>query len=340
MKDRNNRPFEQNNVNAPHFHVQHHARDLPSTDHTVPPPHHLGHGEPVPPHHPGNFPPHIRDTFVRIPSNDEFWQKLGESYTDELNHVAKIIQSSPAEIKLTLSALFDFEVDFCGCEPYINQVIEYPSPLLNDDAKSAFSKIWGEDNLRYLLFVYNNSPEEQVLIAVTIARLMQNRATATNLDDDLDSKIQISEELLLSDIPLPHHLRHGAVLPPRVRHSIVRIPFTTDIKDKLEDVFGDKLNYVFRVIDSAPPEIKLTLAMLLGFKVDLSECTKYVSKAVKFTSPLLNGDAKKVVGEILGFENLNNALHIYNASPAEQVLIAVTVAKLLQNQQNDTEGAV
>lgn len=339
MKDQTKHPFEPKNTNGSRFHAPHHAGVSPFMGHSMPPSHQFGHGEP-PLHHHGAFPPHIRDTFVRISYSDELWHILGETYADELNYVMKTIQLAPVEIKLTLSALFSFEVDFSGCEPYINQVTEWPSPLIDDDAKKAFGKIWGEDNLSYVLFIYNNCPEEQVLIAVTIARLLQNRIAGTESADSLDLETisHTYEELIYHEPLLPPHLRHGTVLPPRVRHSIVRIPFTDDIKDKLEEVFGEKLNYVFNVIDSAPPEIKLTLAMLLGFNVDLSECTQYVSKVVKFTSPLLNGYAKDVMGKILGIENLDNALHIYNASPAEQVLIAVTVAKLLQNQLNDTEG--
>jgi len=328
MKDHANHTFEQNNVNDRHFRVPHHAGIPMSADHPMPPPHHHG-----------MFPPHIRDTFVNIPATEEFWQILRETFTDELSYVAEKILSAPAEIQLTLSAFYGFKVDFSGCVPYVNQLVEC-SPLLNEVVKRAFSNIWGEDNLKYVLFVYNTAPDDQVLIAVSIAMLLQNRKTIIESMCNLNFE-SIPEKpikLFLHEHPSPPHHHYGPILPPRVRHSILKIQFTDKIKYELEEIYGDKLNYVLRVIESAPPEIKLTLAMLLGFKVELSECTQFISsEAVKFTYPFLNEEAKSIFTELLGNENLNNVFLIYKQSPPAQALIAVMVAKLLRNQKDEVD---
>lgn len=138
----------------------------------------------------------------------------------------------------------------------------------------------------------------------------------------------------------PHH--HPGRQPPHPplhphMREIVKVVFDDEARNKLEETYGDALKYVFDVINHAPAEGKLTLAILLGLKVDLSACTQYVTKAVKFPSPLLSETAKKALGKILGEGNIENALYIYNASPAEQVMIAVTIAMMMQDQYDVPE---
>lgn len=298
----------------------------------IPPPPHANGG--IPP-----LPPEIRSGIAKVLHNDTTTAMLDSTYGDALDYVQNIIDCSPVEIKLTLAMLLGFPVDLSGCTLYAETYNVPDFPLFNSVAKKALSNLFGEENLANVLFGYNTSPKEQALIAITVAMLQNPELNYSDSDvvDDLYQNI---------DYPAPpvhpHHAppahgihtpHHGDVLPPHVRDTIVKALFDATMQEKLEGTYGNALDFVFDIIDRAPAEIKLTLSMLLGFKVDLTECTQYVSKPVKFTSALFNKLAKEAMGNIIGEANLKNALFIYNTCPAEQALIAVTVALMMQRRK-------
>ncbi len=317
-------------LNKNEFSPHHHPHDV----YTIPPP----------PHGRDGLPPNIRKRLIRILYEEKMKKALEDTYGDALGSILSAIERAPAEIRLTISMLLGFRVDLSEYSMYANDSYKiYPSPLLTKAAISAICNLLGKENLENALSIYGTSPAEQVLIAVTVALMMQKM-----YDEGVDNSIG-HEYINFSDLdintgefifqPPPSH---GKMMHPHVRHSIVKVRYDDNTRDKLEEIYGDDdevIDYVLRVIESAPPEIKLTLAMLLKFKVDLSGCTPYVSpKAVKFYSPILSESVKESIGKVLGWDNLDNALFIYNTSPDEQVLIAATIVKMLHKQSSDSQA--
>jgi len=131
----------------------------------------------------------------------------------------------------------------------------------------------------------------------------------------------------------PHH-GHGHI-PKHVRSSMIRIQYDDLAMDKIANVYGEMADFAIDTIERCPPEIKLTLALVLGLRVDFNDYRAYVREpAPRFPSPLLNETALDAFGQALGHNDVDVATQIYDACPPEQTLLAIAVAML----QTPTEG--
>lgn len=115
--------------------------------------------------------------------------------------------------------------------------------------------------------------------------------------------------------------------PPHIRASQIRLSCDDETIAKLESLYGD-INYVLQILEICPPEIKLTLAMLFGIKVDLSDYPYETISMVRFANPFLDERNSKLIGKALNCSEEDIAVSIYNACPPEQALLALAVAVL------------
>ena len=134
--------------------------------------------------------------------------------------------------------------------------------------------------------------------------------------------------------PLPHdepyelpHLHGSGPLPPHLRASKVRLSYNEEIITKLETLYDD-VDYLAELLAVSPPEIKLTVAMALGIKVDLSEYSCENPHLVRFTTPFLHEQNSTRIRKALNCDEDDVAISLYNACPPEIALLALAVATL------------
>lgn len=134
----------------------------------------------------------------------------------------------------------------------------------------------------------------------------------------------------IDTLPLPPHPRGGALQPPHIRASRIRLNYDEGTIARLGQLYDD-VDYVVDILETCPPEIKLTLAMLLGIQVDLSEYPQDVHPMVRFALPFLNNKNTGLIGQALDCKEPDMAVNIYNSCPPEQVLLALAAAFLKIN---------
>jgi hypothetical protein len=127
--------------------------------------------------------------------------------------------------------------------------------------------------------------------------------------------------------PTPLHLLGGAHQPPHIRASRIRLKYDEDTISRLGQLYDD-VEYVVDILETCPPEIKLTLAMLLGIQVDLREYPQAVHPMVRFATPFLNDQNSGLISQALDCSESDVAVNIYNTCPPEQALLALAVATL------------
>jgi len=133
--------------------------------------------------------------------------------------------------------------------------------------------------------------------------------------------------------PAPPHLHNGAFHhhPPHVRTSMIRLIYDDAAIARLELVYED-VDYVIDLIETSPPEIKLTLALALGINVDLSEYPQDFYPPIRFETPFLNEINKNSISASLDCAEPEIAVSIYNTCPPEQALLALAVAALIKTE--------
>jgi hypothetical protein len=131
--------------------------------------------------------------------------------------------------------------------------------------------------------------------------------------------------------PLPPHLLDGVHQPPHIRASKIHLNYDESAIKRL-NAFYDDVEYVIEILETCPPEIKLTLAMALGISIDLSEYPETIHPLVRFATPFLNDNNSELIGSVLNCAETEAAKRIYNVCPPEQALLAVAVATLIKTK--------
>jgi hypothetical protein len=130
--------------------------------------------------------------------------------------------------------------------------------------------------------------------------------------------------------PTPPHLSGGEHKPPHIRVSQIRLNYDDETIARLGKLYND-VEYVVEILETCPPEIKLTLAMLLNIQIDLGEYE--VHQPARYTTPFLNEHNGGLIGEALNCDKADVAVNIYNSCPPEQALLALAVAVLKKNEE-------
>ena len=135
----------------------------------------------------------------------------------------------------------------------------------------------------------------------------------------------------------PHELPHlhgSGPLPPHIRASKVRLTYNEEIITKLETLYDD-VDYLAELLEVSPPEIKLTVAMALGIKVDLSEYSCEKPHLVRFATPFLHKQNSNRIRKALNCDEDDVAISLYNACPPEIALMALAVATLKEETEEE-----
>ena len=99
--------------------------------------------------------------------------------------------------------------------------------------------------------------------------------------------------------------------------------------ERIEAQYGDMARALFYKLEEAPPEAKLTLAMLLDLDIYISEDTaRYGDRyGVRFPCPFLTEYTEGLLRQEVRC-NSDSFLDIYRDAPDEAVALAVLVAQL------------
>ena len=130
----------------------------------------------------------------------------------------------------------------------------------------------------------------------------------------------------------PHHppYHHPSHQPPHIRASKIRLDYDDATLDRIGKLYDD-VEYIVDVLETCPPEIKLTLAMLLGIRVDLRDYPQEVHPMIRFETPFLTGKNNSLIERTLECSETEVAVSIYNACPPEQALLALAAASFMKS---------
>lgn len=127
--------------------------------------------------------------------------------------------------------------------------------------------------------------------------------------------------------PLP--FEGNPPLPPHLRMPLVRIVYDEASQNKLLSLFGELADYAAYILETCPPEVKLTAAICLGFTVKIDDTTNF-SDSVRFASPFLTEAAAGLLAEGLRQNSCDAVRSVYDACPHEQTLLAIVAASLVK----------
>ena len=131
--------------------------------------------------------------------------------------------------------------------------------------------------------------------------------------------------------PTPPHWRGGIPHPPHIRSSRIRLAYDDDTISHFNQLYGNA-EYVLEILETCPPEIKLTLAMLFGIQVSVQDYPQETHPMVRFETPFLTDSNTELLKQVLECDEPMIAMRIYNACPPEQTLLALAIASLIKNE--------
>ena len=105
--------------------------------------------------------------------------------------------------------------------------------------------------------------------------------------------------------------------------------------EQLTHIFGEGIGSAIEALERSPAEVKISLAIALGLNVDLSGYRSYVPEPMRSRppSPLLTEATSRALGQALRTNDMDLVLQIYEASPPEQILLAIAASALRNNSK-------
>jgi hypothetical protein len=122
----------------------------------------------------------------------------------------------------------------------------------------------------------------------------------------------------------PHQPPH---LPPHLRHSSIRLSYDDNVITYLGQLYED-VDYVIDIIESCPPEMKLTLAIALDIPVHIADRREYFHPHIRFETPFINRKNRNLIKSSILSSNPEAAADIYNNCPPEHALLALAIAAM------------
>ena len=136
--------------------------------------------------------------------------------------------------------------------------------------------------------------------------------------------------------PLPPHIPYSAPHhnhSPHIRSSRICFNYNDTTIARLGQLY-ENVEYAISVLETCPPEIKLTLAMLLDIQVDLSQYPQESNPIIRFETPLLDEKNCSLIKRTLMSNKPETVESIYKQCPPEQVILALAVASLKKNRDD------
>ena len=130
--------------------------------------------------------------------------------------------------------------------------------------------------------------------------------------------------------PHPHHPQHH--MHHHHSHHLwgasITIKYAEGI-ESIKSVFGETADTVIQVIEKAPPEMKVILALALGLQVDIGQYWDGAEDYEPVTfSPFLDEDIITALSAKLSVDG-NKVIPIFDGAPPEVVTLAVAICHLL-----------